>query len=284
MNDTYKSIHCLPPFADSQDFRIEPAGGRTSRNFVVRSNGRCYFVRLNTEEQQLHSIQRACEFAAIKKLAAMDLGPEAIYFCPETQIIVTNYLNASVWTPEQVQQPDALRQFGHALSLMHQIPSNGCDYDITRVLQQYLDILQNTDLIETETYTYCQDLCNRTTAAVLETDQGFCHNDLWYGNFLNADSIKFVDLELSGLNDIYFDLASFIHFHTLSSDQTAIFLAAYRTGELSSEKLALMRQTVLLREYLWALTQRYLGSQDTYYIDYSAECLDSLQVSQLLII
>ena len=81
-----------------------------------------------------------------------------------------------------------------------------------------------------------------------------CHNDLVEGNFLfTKNNIFLIDYEYAGLNDYYFDIASFISENNLDYQETVTFLKAYFTDEeCDFKKLDVFLRFCDLLWYTWA--------------------------------
>ena len=285
MSQLPKAIRNLPLFSgcDEPTCELLPEG-RTNRNYRVDTGDQVYFVRLSAPGHTEHGIDRQKEYAAIKNLHAAGLGPRPIFFCPETQIIVTEFIDAPTWTLEEIKTPDALVSFGRAIADLHRLPSGNAVYDIVEVASRYLDELRDSDVVSpadldllSEAREQVADLCDRD-------DFGMCHNDLWYGNVIDDGGIKIVDLEMAGRGDIYFDIACFVHFHGLDAELLETFLSAYSSHAgfpLSRPKLAQMRRGVHLREALWALTQMKNGITGDFYTRCSTNHLEALRTFPL---
>jgi len=279
--DIQAELQSLPLFSGCDDPTCELLPeGRTNRNYRVDTGGQVYFVRLSAPGHAEHGIDRRKEYAAIENLHTAGLGPRPIYFCPENQIIVTEFIDAPTWTLDKLKTPDALGSFGRAIADLHRLPSGDAVYDIVEVARHYLDELRGSDVVSSadlhllsKARDLVADLCD-------ETDFGMCHNDLWYGNVIDDGGIKIIDLEMAGRGDIYFDLACFVHFHGLDGELLEIFLTAYASRAslpLSRPKLAQMRRGVHLREALWALTQMKNGITGEFYTRCSTGHLEALR-------
>lgn len=272
-------IRDLPLFSTSpvDTCQLLPEG-RTNRNYRVSADGRVYFVRLSAPGHAQHGIDRQKEYAAIQSLHDGGLGPRPIAFYPESQTIVTEFIDAPSWTLEKVKIPAALSLFGQALATMHRLPDNGATYDIAAVAKQYLAELRGGSALSAADLNFLADVQQQVASLLDDADCGMCHNDLWYGNAIDDGTVKIVDLEMAGRGDVYFDLACFIHFHDLDPQQQDTFLSAYSTEPLSRAKLDRMRQAVHLRECLWALTQIEQGFTEPFYTRCSANHLQALRI------
>ena len=78
---------------------------------------------------------------------------------------------------------------------------------------------------------------------------------------------------MAGMNDLYADLATFIHFHCLDHQQTKLFLEAYSLKNLNIDKLTTHQDAVLLKELLWVISKLQEGYTDFFYYDYWQRCL-----------
>jgi len=278
MPDDPTDFRSLPIFSNCVHLTTELLPeGRTNHNYRVTADGQTYFVRLSAPGHQEHGIDREKEYAAIQNLHAIALGPRPIYFGEATGIIVTEFIDAPTWTLEQVRTPAALSSFGQAIAAMHRMPHNDGTYDLVEVAGRYIRELSGADAADADTLDFLNHVRLRIADLADPDDLGMCHNDLWYGNFINDGSIEIVDLEMAGLGDVYFDLACFFHFHDLDQAQRETFLAAYAKTPLSSEKLDQMRQAVHLRECLWALTQIKNGFTEPFYARCSTSHLEALR-------
>lgn len=81
-----------------------------------------------------------------------------------------------------------------------------------------------------------------------------CHNDLVEGNFLfSKNNIYLIDFEYAGLNDYYFDIASFISENELDYQETITFLKSYFTDETCNfKKLDIFLRFCDLLWFTWA--------------------------------
>jgi thiamine kinase-like enzyme len=95
-----------------------------------------------------------------------------------------------------------------------------------------------------------------------------CHNDLFAGNLLDADPIRFVDWEFAGMGDVFFDLATL----AVATDESAPLPATERRtildayfGEATPEhwqRLNDMVFVVRLHVVAWGLTHHVLGTPE----------------------
>jgi thiamine kinase-like enzyme len=282
-----QSILRLPLLADLVVLSCECLPeGRTNHNYRVDVGDRVFFVRLNASGYGGHGIDRRLEYAAIETLYAAGLGPAPVCFDAESQIIVTEFLDVPTWTLDKTKTPAALALFGRAIAVLHGLADSGAVYDVAAVSRRYIANLRRSSVaVDLD---FLARVCIQVEELVDPGDLRMCHNDLWYGNFLDVGGVgadedglgvKLVDLEMAGRGDLYFDLVCFVQFHGLDAVQTRSFLEAYaeRSGFYpSTQKLDRMRAALYLRECLWAFTQIANGFTDPFYVDYGVQQLKAL--------
>ncbi|MBF0847095.1 phosphotransferase, partial [Streptococcus danieliae] len=116
------------------------------------------------------------------------------------------------------------------------------------ILEKYSYQLQNSNF-DIEEYKELID-----TFIELYSPDRLCHNDLKEGNFLfTSNKIYLLDYEYSGINDPYFDIASFIAENNLNYQETITFLKSYFFDEKCNfRKLSIFLQFNDLLWYTWA--------------------------------
>ena len=84
-----------------------------------------------------------------------------------------------------------------------------------------------------------------------------CHNDLVQNNLLfKANGVIFIDWEYSGMNNPYFDLASFISENDLNDEQSEFFLKQYFGSKLNLTKRKRVKSFMAFLDmlfYYWGL-------------------------------
>ena len=97
-------------------------------------------------------------------------------------------------------------------------------------------------------------------------DTALCHNDLFGGNILDCDPVRFVDWEFAGMGDIFFDLATLAvacdEFEPLPDDFLAVILETYfgRVCDAHMQRLKDMIFVAQLHVVAWGLTHHVIGT------------------------
>jgi thiamine kinase-like enzyme len=215
----------------------------------------------------------------LKKVYRAGFGPKPIAFDPETNSIIMEFLDIPAWTIKEIGTATSLEKFGETIRKIHEFSPVGQLYHIKDLLDRYWYSLEK--ISEIRRFKLFFESTRKKLDAYDDTDNiRFCHNDLCYGHFLKGKTIIFLDWEMAGMNDIYSDLAGFIHFHHLNRKQTDLFLRAYSQKPFNKEKLAVHQDAILLRELLWVITKLQEGYTEYFYTDYRERCLKKVMNRQ----
>lgn len=249
--------------------------GKNNQNFKARTNHGDFFIKI-CHSSEAQGIDRQIEYSILEAVYSEGLGVKPIIFHPKAKAIITEFINAPVWTLEEIKKPSALKYFGEAICKIHTLlPVNRTAY-IGDLLDRYWQRLNNVSkkkVIES----FFESTRKKLDIYYQQEDIRFCHNDLYYGNFLKGERTFFIDWENAGMNDLYSDLAIFIHFHCSDEAQTKLFLDAYSRRSLDKNKLLAHQDAILLRELLWTITKQQEGHTDFFYSDYQRRCLQAVK-------
>ena len=69
------------------------SGGLTNTNFKVLVNGTPFFVRVPGESTELLAVDRKNEYFNAKAAAEAGVGPKVLYYLPEFQVMVLEFLD-----------------------------------------------------------------------------------------------------------------------------------------------------------------------------------------------
>ena len=109
-----------------------------------------------------------------------------------------------------------------------------------------------------------------------------CHNDLVQNNLLfKFNGLTLIDREYSGMNNFYFDLASFISENNLNDEQKEFFLSKYfgaKLNDLKRKKVNIFINFLDLLFYYWGLYY-YRKRGDIIYKKIALEKLEHIKVN-----
>ncbi|NEO42216.1 MAG: phosphotransferase [Moorea sp. SIOASIH] len=254
--------------------------GKNNQNFKVYTDSGVFVIKI-CHRSEVQGINRQVEYSILKKVYRADLGVKPIAFDPKNNSIITEFIDVPVWTFKEIRTAAALNSFGESIRKIHELSPISHTYHIKDLLDRYWHSLKKSNDTIKNFKVFFETIRNKLDAYHQSSDIKFCHNDLYYGNLLKGQkNTIFMDWEMAGMNDIYSDLAAFIHFHHLDNQQTELFLQAYSKISLNRDKLAIHQDAILLRELLWVLTKLQEGHTDHFYADYRQRCLKAVMNKQ----
>lgn len=252
--------------------------GKNNQNFKVDTDKGNFLIKI-CHKSEVQSINRQIEYLILEEVYRAGLGPKPIAFEPKTNSIVTEFLDVPAWTFNEIRTAAALKSFGESIRKIHKISSIKQMYNIADLLDRYWQALKKSS--EIKIFKPFFEITRKKLDTYYQSnDIMFCHNDLCYGHFLKGKKTIFLDWEMAGMNDIYSDLAGFIHFHRLDNEQTKLFGQAYSQAPLNRDKLTAHQDAILLRELLWVITKLQEGHTDYFYTDYRQRCLKAVMNKQ----
>ncbi|SBS28293.1 Homoserine kinase [Marinomonas aquimarina] len=224
-------------------------------------------LRISDLNSQAFAIERAAELAVCQLVSAQRLGAKVLWH--NEQAIVWEFLPGQTlaWDVQHTQA--SLMPICQSLSALHQLPSIAQEYDVYRVIADWLAQLAKTDMtpelraLTQQTRTFYQSLKPVPRPAQLR----LCHNDLNPKNvLLDGSKAWLIDWEAAGMNDPLFDLAVLAHVHHLTAAQLQHAYQAVVGSEpmpVAFEAIDAYRKAYVVRELVWLLLRHQLcGSQD----------------------
>ncbi len=222
----------------------ETSYGITNKNYIVETENKKYFCRVPKDTTIITNKENEKEALEILKNEDYFLTP--VYY--DSNLLITEFkVGAKTFISNKnlssiVEIANILKNFHNKNfeSKYSFSPIDTFDKYFYQVEQFSIDI---------EKYLYLIDDFKK-----YYTPDRLCHNDLVEGNFLFADKkIYLIDFEYSGMNDYYFDVASFISENNLDYQETITFLKSYFDKEKCDfEKLDVFLKFADLLWYTWA--------------------------------
>ena len=228
-------------------------GGLSNRTWRVDKNGRSAVLKIderprgepyNTRRQEAQVQSRAFEAGLATR----------VLFVNETAYM-TEYVAGTVWSPDCLDDDSNIEQLAIALRKLHSLPLTGRVFDAAGAARDYARRIVDGD------ERMVRDCLRRIEAAPLPPNLCFCHNDLVVQNIINTPETRFLDWEYACDNDPFFDLATVVAHHGLSSAQRDVLLDQYFDGNGSRWREQLERQAVVYESllYLWEQAPRDRG-------------------------
>ncbi len=270
-----EAITRVPMWANASDLQISTLGGGiTNSNFRVDTGGESFVLRIAGADTDKLGINRQYEHAANLAAGKLGIAPEVIFVIQPEGYLVTRFITARPFPPEEITQPENIRRVMKVVRKIHSMPEIPGFFSVFRTVEDYTKIARRYNVEFPENFDWLIDRMHQAETALTITPEPLCpcHNDLLNANFLIDDKqIYVLDWEYAGMGDLYFDLANFSDHHELSDEQDRWLLECY-FGEVSDKQIAhlkIMKVMSDLREAMWALVQIGISQLDFDYHGYA---------------
>jgi thiamine kinase-like enzyme len=259
---------------------IQPlSGGLTNTNFRVEVDGQPFFVRIPGASTELLAVDRQNEYYNSKAAAEAGVGPRVLYYLPEDEVMVLEFVQAKTMSNAALNQAGAPGRVAEAVKRLHCGPRFLKDFNMFRLTEFYLDIVKQNDVRIPKGYYDRLPAVERIEKAMqvhpLPTVP--CNNDLLAENYMDdGQKIWIIDYEYSGNNDPCFELGNTCQ--ELQYDETCIAeLCEAYFGRATPDKLARMKLNMIMSDVgwgLWAAIQAKISTIDYDFWGWAAERWD----------
>src|SRR2546427_7412934 len=249
------------------------SGGLTNENYLVEAGGKRYVMRLPGSSTELLSIDRANEVHNARAAASTGIGPTVLEHIPQLNIMVLEFIQGPTMSAQALQSAAMARRMPGSFTRLHAAPRFLKDFDMFRLIEEYLRIVEEHGLRIPLDYRERLPLVAEIERAVRvgALPSVSCHNDLLCENFIDdGRRLRIVDYELSGNNDPCFDLGNTAQEATFDDALRAVLCQAY-FGRLDRQQLARMNLFALMSDVgwtLWGAIQARISTLDFDFTDY----------------
>ncbi len=231
------------------------SGGLTNTNYKVEVEGTPFFVRVPGESTELLAVDRRNEYFNAKAAAETGVGPKVLYYLPEFQAMVLEFLQGTTMSNASLNAPGMPTRIAGAIQRLHAGPRFLTDFNMFRLTEYYLGICRQREIRIPEGYPERVTAVRRIeqALAVRPLPTVPCNNDLLAENYIDdGRAIRIIDYEYSGNNDPCFELGNTCQ--ELHYDEARIVevCTAY-FGSPSAGKIARMKLNMIMSDVGWAL-------------------------------
>jgi len=282
----------IPAWRERRDLQIIfLSGGITNQNYRIDAGDETFVLRLGGAKTELLGIDRANEHAATRAAAEIGIAPQVVAFLEPEGYLVTRFIRGREIPPDEMRQPETIRQVAHALRQIHALPAVRATFSPFRVVRDYDALARAHGAIAfPDNYAWLRErmaeIESRLSPHSIQGRQldasphALCHNDLLNGNFLRDElnTIRILDWEYAGMGDPFFDLANFAAHHDLDDEQIHALLAAY-FGLVTPRDFAhlkLMQAMSDFREAMWGMLQQGISELDFDFRGYAEQFFEKL--------
>jgi thiamine kinase-like enzyme len=268
-------LRAVPGWADA-DLEVEPLeGGITNRNFVVRTGGQAYVLRIPGRDTELLGIERANELRAARVAAEAGVGPEVVASLPQIGSFVSRFVPGAHIPMEDLRDPEVLGALVTSLRRLHGCPPIPSSFNAFRIVETYFATASSHGVTVPPAYDEAHAIADRLEAAFDATPSPLatCHNDLLNANFLRDGAhVWLVDYEYAGMGDVFFDLGNLSVNNDLDVPAREVLLDRYFLGDVRDRhraRLALMCLMSDFREAMWGVVQQAISALDVDFVEYA---------------
>jgi thiamine kinase-like enzyme len=261
---------------NAADATVAPLiGGITNQNYRVDIGGETFVLRIGGKGTHLLGIDRGRESICTAIAAQVGVGAEVIHFLPAEDVLITRFIDGTVFTPEIAAQHEMLPRIVESMKRYHAGPAFPGTFSPFETVRSYHVLALEHNVAFPETLPRVFALMEQIEHALAISGTIFtrpCHNDLLASNFIDDNhSIRILDWEYAGMGDLFFDLGNFAVNQSLNEEQCSFLLLNY-FGEVQPAYLAhlhLMRLGSDLRESFWGFLQMGISELDFDYKEYA---------------
>lgn len=260
-------IAAVPEWAGRTIVAERIQAGLTNLNFRVEVDGMSHFVRIPGSGTDLLAVDRGNELHNTRAAAEAGVSPKVLYSLPEWDVFVLEWLPARTMSNEAFTTDDAPSRIADILRRLHAGPRFRDDFDMFRVAERYLALVDERAISVPAGYREHLPLLPRIESALTAHPLATvpCHNDLLAENYLgDGERLWIVDWEYSGNNDPTFELGNTAQELGLDAERQSELCAAY-FGVASPALLARMRLQMIMSDVgwtLWAAIQARISTID----------------------
>lgn len=190
-----------------ESYDLKPIGGLSNTNFKLSYSNEIYFIRICNNS--LPIINRPNELDILAKASQINLCPSPLYFDKSTGNMISPWIYGSMPTEDESNSKKVISKLILNLKDLHKLSCNNI-FNPFDEIRNRVSLCRNYNL---PLPNFTEVLLNQL--AVLENDLcksqliGLCHNDLNPSNIIiSKDNLFLIDYELSGMGDVFFDLAT----------------------------------------------------------------------------
>jgi thiamine kinase-like enzyme len=231
------------------------AAGLTNTNWRVEVDGTPYFVRIPGAATELLAVDRRNELYNTRAAAEAGVAPRVAAEVPELGAFALEWVDGTAGSNESLRAPGMPPRVGTVLRQLHAGPRFRDDFDMFRLSERYLALVDERSMPIPGGYREHLDRIPRIEAALGRHPAPTvpCHNDLLADNYLDdGERLWLVDWEYSGNNDPAFELGNTAQEIGYDEAERAELCAAYY-GEANAARLARMSLQMIMSDVGWTL-------------------------------
>lgn len=221
----------------------ELSGGFTNRTWIIEAGERRAVLKIDDKPREAPFNSRYAE-ARIQAAAAEQGLANPVLLATDT-VYVTEYMDGDVWSLNCLEDNANLDALAAGLKKLHSLPLTGRTFDPLSAAREYAGLIDPADAVKVS------ECLQKVEVGPRPPNLCCCHNDLVVANIINVPDVRFLDWEYACDNDPFFDLATVVAHHKLTTEQSDYLLNSYFDGDGERWCDQLARQTDVYEALLW---------------------------------
>jgi thiamine kinase-like enzyme len=253
-------------------------GGMSHLTYVIEIRQTLYTFRVIGKDGNLF-VSRKTELENLKRIEELHINNETVYFDVKTGEKAAKYIQGTVLST--VDYHPYLNDVAETLKKLHHSDiSPESDYGLIERLNLYETY---TD-IRSDKYLDLKDKwVNMYLNERLHMPKVFCHNDAQRSNIvIGKDQIYLLDWEYAGLNEFYYDIASF---GNVKFEDALELLDVYLEKKATKKEQDMVRFYRMFQALQWhqvALRKEMVGLSEVLHFDFKALSIKYLNLAETL--
>ncbi|OGI46753.1 hypothetical protein A2121_00040 [Candidatus Nomurabacteria bacterium GWB1_40_6] len=234
------------------------SGGRTNFNYIIYDENKKYIARFAPKSNTLLGLNRKREIYNTKIVSSMGLGPKVVGFFPKYNLLVVEYIDGNVFSPQNSMRQTQIKLLAKLLKKLHSGPKFKGKFNPFKTIRKYISVVKrNKSWLPKDIDKLLDELHKIEKKIGLLYKTYPCHLDLVIENIISSkNKIKLLDWEYSSNSDYRFDLAMLSLCGNFSNNHDKLLLKEYSSNNRNLFKqIQMMKAVVLFREASWGLLQ-----------------------------
>ena len=254
MKDIHDVIKMVDDWKDKEYAIKELTKGITNKNFKVTIEGKSYVVRIPGKGSDVF-IDREVEYH--NTLAVSEVGVGALiyeYFKPD-YIAIAEFIDGEVMSVPSFEDKERIVKAIMAIKRVNMRGKFTSKFIMFDKFDEYFELIRKHNIKVPENFGEALVFVNRVRGKFLKTmpELAACHNDLLAENFIDqGERMRIIDWELSGINDVCFELGDFSVEQEFGEDEDVLMIETY-FGNFDEKKCARMSLYKSMADILWTL-------------------------------
>lgn len=241
-------------------------GGMSNYTYLVKVNNKPYVFRLIGDDG-LVLVNPETEIKHLDTIKPLGFTPDTVYFDPQNGDKISHYVEGKPLALD-FEEGD-VDKVALMLKTLHEAKLDGADYGLKVRLRHYEKLLKNTPSVQ---YHMLKMFWLKKYDEVYSGyEKVLCHGDAQRSNIVkDGEKLYLLDWEFTGLNDPFYDIASF---GNINFEDSIKLLESYLGSKPTLDeinKVKFFRMYQVLQWHIVATYKEDMGLSEKLHVDFKA--------------